>query len=133
MGNGGGKPACVRLTDRIGVGVLTRLLPRDLVDDVIAEAGRREQRRRLLPARVVVYYVLALCLFFGEGYEEVMRRLVGGLQFMSSWNAEWTVPTTGAICQARQRLERSRCGCCLTGWRCRWPGPRPRVPGWPGG
>ncbi len=104
MGNGGGKPACVRLTDRIGVGVLTRLLPRDLVDDVIAEAGRREQRRRLLPARVVVYYVLALCLFFGEGYEEVMRRLVGGLQFMSSWNAEWTVPTTGAICQARQRL-----------------------------
>jgi len=99
-----GKPGQVRLTDRIGIGVLTRLLPRDLVDEVIAEAGRREQRRRLLPARVVVYYVLALCLFFGEGYEEVMRRLVGGLQFMRSWGAEWTVPTTGAICQARQRL-----------------------------
>ncbi|HYA53566.1 MAG TPA: IS4 family transposase [Streptosporangiaceae bacterium] len=107
MGTGdsaAGKPGQVRLTDRIGIGVLTRLLPRDLVDEVIAEAGRREQRRRLLPARVVVYYVLALCLFFGEGYEEVMRRLVGGLQFMNSWSAEWTVPTTGAICQARQRL-----------------------------
>jgi hypothetical protein len=84
--------------------VLTRLLPRDLVDEVIAGAGRREQRRRLLPARVVVYYVLALCLFFDEGYEEVMRRLAGGLRFMSSWCTEWTVPTTGAICQARQRL-----------------------------
>ena len=107
MGTGdstAGKPGQVRLTDRIGIGVLTRLLPRDLVDEVIAEAGRREQRRRLLPARVVVYYVLALCLFFGEGYEEVMRRLVGGLQFMNSWSTEWTVPTTGAICQARQRL-----------------------------
>jgi hypothetical protein len=107
MGNGNsaaGKPGRVRLTDRIGIGVLTRLLPRDLVDEVIAEAGRREQRRRLLPARVVVYYVLALCLFFGEGYEEVMRRLVGGLVFMGSGRTEWGVPTTGAICQARQRL-----------------------------
>jgi hypothetical protein len=96
--------AGVRLTDRIGIGVLTRLLPRDLVDEVIAEAGRREQRRRLLPARVVVYYVLALCLFFDDGYEEVMRRLVGGLQFMSSWSTQWNVPTTGALPQARQRL-----------------------------
>ena len=76
MGNGegtAGNPGQVRLTDRIGIGVLTRLVPRDLVDEVIAEAGRQEQRQRLLPARVVVYYVLALCLFFGEGYEEVMR------------------------------------------------------------
>jgi hypothetical protein len=108
MGNGSrSKPSestGIRLTDRIEIGVLTRLLPRDLVDEVIAETGRREQRRRLLPARVVVYYVLALCLFFDEGYEEVMRRLAGGLRFMSSWCAEWAVPTTGAICQARQRL-----------------------------
>jgi hypothetical protein len=49
------------LTDRIGIGVLTRLVSRDLVDEVLAETGRVEQRRRLLPARVVVYYVLAAC------------------------------------------------------------------------
>jgi hypothetical protein len=72
----------VALTDRIGVGVLTRLIDRDLVDEVLAETGRVEQRRRLLPARVVVYYVLALCLFFGDAYEEVMRKLVGGLQWL---------------------------------------------------
>ncbi|MEU9851195.1 transposase domain-containing protein, partial [Streptomyces sp. NPDC047985] len=33
-----------------------------------AECGRREQRSRLLPARVVVYFVLAMCLFSGQGY-----------------------------------------------------------------
>ena len=55
-----------RLTDRIGAGVLTRLIDRDLVDDVLAETGRTQQRSRLLPARVVVYYVLGLCRFFGE-------------------------------------------------------------------
>jgi hypothetical protein len=63
-----------------------------------------ERRSRLLPARVVVYYVLALCLFFGDAYEEVMRLLVAGLLFTGSWQKDWQVPTTGAIAQARQRL-----------------------------
>ncbi|WP_326709949.1 IS4 family transposase [Streptomyces sp. NBC_01474] len=94
----------VRLTDRVGVGVLTRLVDRDLVDEVLAETRRTEKRSRLLPARVVVYYVLALCLFFGESYEEVMRLLVNGLRFLGTWRKDWTVPTTGAISQARRRL-----------------------------
>lgn len=88
----------------IGIGVLTRLLNRDLVDEVLAETGRREQRVRLLPARVVVYYVLALTLFYGDAYEEVMRKLVAGLRFTRTWRGEWKVPTTGAIAQARARL-----------------------------
>jgi len=96
--------AGVRLTDRISVGVLTRLFPRDLVDEVIGQAGRRERRSRLLPAHVVVYFVLGLALYFGEAYEEVMRRLVGGLRFLRNWSGEWTVPTTSAMSQARVRL-----------------------------
>src|ERR1039457_2580876 len=84
-----------RLTERIGVGVLTRLIDRDLVDDVLAETRRTEQRSRLLPARVVVYYVLGLCLFFGEAYEEVMRLLVAGLGFTGGWQKDWQGPTTG--------------------------------------
>lgn len=92
------------MTDAIGIGVLTRLLDRDLVDEVVAAAHRREKRSRLLPARVVVYYVLALCLFFGESYEEVMRKLTHGLRSVGSWRKEWTIPTTGAISKARIRL-----------------------------
>lgn len=92
------------MTDVVGVGVLTRVVDRDLVDEVIAATGRKEQRSRLLPARVVVYYVLALCLFFGDGYEEVMRKLVQGLRGLGSWRREWKVPTTGAISKARARL-----------------------------
>lgn len=61
-------------------------------------------RSRLLPARVVVYYVLAMCLFSGQGYEEVMRLLVGGLEWMSRWRRVWTVPSTAAITKARARL-----------------------------
>lgn len=92
-----------RLTDRIGVGVLTRVVPRDLVNEVLAETRRREKRSRLLPAHVVVYFVMAMAVF-RDGYEEVMRRLTGGLQFMRAWSQDWSVPTTGAISQARERL-----------------------------
>jgi hypothetical protein len=93
-----------RFTDGISVGVLTRLFHRDLIDEVLAETGRRELRSRLLPARVVLYYTLAMCLFFEDGYEEVMRKLVNGLDFLGSWSSSWRVPTTSAISQARQRL-----------------------------
>jgi hypothetical protein len=93
-----------RLTDRISIGVLARVVPRDVVDEVLVETRRAEQRARLLPARVVVYFTMAMCLFFDEDYEEVMRRLVGTLRWLGSWRAEWKVPTRGAISQARVRL-----------------------------
>lgn len=92
------------LPDLVGVGVLTRLVSRELVDEVVAEAGRREQRARLLPARMVVYFVMGLALFYGDAYEEVMRKLVAGLQTIRIWKRDWRVPTTGALTQARQRL-----------------------------
>jgi hypothetical protein len=49
------------------------VVPRDLVDEVLNATGKNEQRKRLLPARVVVYYVLALTLFYGDAYEEVLH------------------------------------------------------------
>ena len=39
-----------RLSDLVSVGVLARTFPPDLVDEVIAECGRTEQRSRSLPA-----------------------------------------------------------------------------------
>ena len=92
------------MTDHIAIGVLGGLIHRDIVDDVINECGKCEQRSRLLPAHVVVYYVLALNLFFGEAYEEVMRQLVNGLRFLGNWRDNWKLPTTSALSQARTRL-----------------------------
>ncbi|MEU9115648.1 IS4 family transposase [Streptomyces sp. NPDC048483] len=93
-----------RLSDRIALGMLTRAFPPELVDEVVAECGRAERRHRLLPARVVVYFVLAMCLFSGQGYEEVARLLTHGLQRMGRWKGTWRVPTTAAIGRARLRL-----------------------------
>jgi Insertion element 4 transposase N-terminal/Transposase DDE domain len=93
-----------RLTDHVALGVLTRTFPPGLVDAVIAESGRGQRRSRLMPSRLVVYYVLAMALFSSAGYEEVMRHLVEGLSWESGWRQGWTVPSQPAISQARARL-----------------------------
>src|SRR5664280_1409346 len=93
-----------RLSDHISIGVLTRVFPSDVVDKVIAQAGRVEKRQRLLPARVVVYYVLGLALFNDCAYEEVMRMLVEGLSWSDGWATAWNVPTKAALFKARSRL-----------------------------
>jgi hypothetical protein len=51
------------------------------VDAAIDEAGAREQRVRLLTARLMVYFTLALWLFRGRnsGYGQVMTKLADGL------------------------------------------------------
>ena len=92
-----------RLTDHLSIGVLTKTVPRYLVDEVLAETGKKEKRSRLLPAHVVVYFVMALALF-RDGYDEVLRALVHGLRFARTWSNAWQVPTPGAISQARVRL-----------------------------
>jgi hypothetical protein len=97
-------PVEPRLSDRIAIGVLTSTFPPELVDRVVAEAGRTQQRERLLPARVVVWLVLAMALFSGQAYEEVARLLAGGLGWARRWQQWFRVPSTPAIAKARARL-----------------------------
>jgi hypothetical protein len=103
-------PSPPPITDRIALGALTDTFPPELVDRVIAQTGRAEQRRRLLPARVVVYFVLALALYSHAAYEEVMRCLVEGLGWAvrarrgrRTW-PYWHVPGASALAEARERL-----------------------------
>lgn len=93
-----------RLSDHISLGVLTRVFPAQVIDEVLAACGRLERRHRLLPARVVVYYVLGLALFSSSSYEEVMRMLVSGHSWAQGWAQQWTVPSKAALFQARKRL-----------------------------
>src|SRR6266545_2149648 len=98
------KPPVTPPVGWIAIGVLTRTFPPELVDRVIAKTGRGEQRQQLLPARVVVYYTLAMCLFAHVGYEEVMRLLAEGLAWARPWRGAWQVPDKSSIARARARL-----------------------------
>ena len=67
-----------RLSDLVSVGVLTRVFPPELVDEVIAEAGRTEQRHRSLPARVMAYFAMGMALYSEGSYEDVLALLTDG-------------------------------------------------------
>src|SRR3954470_18947819 len=89
------------------LGVLTAQIGPALVDEVVAAAGATQRRVRLLPARAVVYFVLALCLFSGAdaagppGYRSVARSLTTGLRQLPN---ALKVPSSPALSRARQRL-----------------------------
>jgi hypothetical protein len=61
------------------LGELTQVVPFELVDAVPAQAGRTERRVRVLPSRVGVYFLLAMCLFPQVGYRLVWAKMVAGL------------------------------------------------------
>ncbi|WP_181809537.1 IS4 family transposase [Streptomyces shenzhenensis] len=61
------------------LGELTQVIDSQLVDAVLEETGSRERRVRLLPARVVVYFVLALTFFERSSYQAVWDKLCAGL------------------------------------------------------
>src|SRR5450432_1696237 len=91
------------LGDRVSVGLLARAFPRATVEEVVEVAGAREQRTRMLPSWLVVYYVLALALFMDMGGGRVMRKLAGTL----SWAARGVtvvLPSEEALSRARTRL-----------------------------
>ena len=93
-----------RLSDLVSVGLLTRVFPAELVDQVIADAGRTEQRNRSLPARVMAYFSIGMALHSEGSYEDVFAQLTDGLAWSSGWAASWSPPSKSAIFQARSRL-----------------------------
>lgn len=112
------------LPDRVSVGSLTKAFPPELVDRVVAVTDTRELRRRLLPARLTVYFVLALWLFRGRncGYARVLSKLVDALYHRcrgqqlldgvldpEGWveagaGRRWRPPNISSLARARARL-----------------------------
>jgi len=81
------------------LGELTQQVPFELVDAALAATGRIQSRLRALPARVVVYLLVAGCLFAELGYVQVWQRLCAGLDGLPL-----ATPTASALTQARRRL-----------------------------
>lgn len=81
------------------LGELTQIVPFEMVDSVLADAGAVQARLRDLPSRVVVYLLLAAALFEGLGYGQVWHRLVAGLRPLAVAD-----PSRSGLLQARRRV-----------------------------
>lgn len=81
------------------LGELTQLAPFEMIDEALAATRATQSRLRDLPSRVVVYLLLAACLFPEVGYCGVWRKLTAGLTGIPT-----ATPTAGAMAQARRRV-----------------------------
>ena len=81
------------------LGELTQLVPFEMVDEALAQTRAVQRRVRDLPSRVVVYLLLAACLFPELGYAGVWGKLTAGLEGLPV-----AAPTAGALAQARRRV-----------------------------
>jgi hypothetical protein len=81
------------------LGALTQIVPFEMVDTVLAETRRVQQRVRDLPSRVVVYLLLAAALFAECGYRQVWTRMVAGLDGLPV-----AAPSAAGLAAARRRI-----------------------------
>jgi hypothetical protein len=97
-------PNGTRISDHVTLGVLTTAVPAGLIDTVLAETGRQSRRQRRLPARLVVYYVMALALYAQASYGEVLRCLLEGVRWLRLGGTDPALAGKSAITRARARL-----------------------------
>ena len=93
-----------RLSDLVSVGVLTRTFPPEVIDEVVAAAGRTELRSRSLPARTMAYFAIGMALHSEGSYEDIMSLLTDGLAWATHEVEPQKLPSKSAIFQARDRL-----------------------------
>lgn len=81
------------------LGELTRVVPFELADAVLEETGALQRRLRLLPSRVGVCFLLAMCLFPQPGYRGIWGRLTAALDGLGL-----SAPSPKALRDLRRRI-----------------------------
>lgn len=97
-------PEGIRLSDHISLGVIVQFFPMERVKEILEESGRKSKRHRLLPAQVMVYYVIALALYMQVSYGEVLRCLIEGLDWLGIPVTKVRNVGRSSISEARFRL-----------------------------
>ena len=93
-----------RLADYLTVGFLAFNCPLDKVRNALIQCGVQTKRQRDLPREVLVYFVMAMCLYPRVAYEEVMRLVIEGLRRVYGDEVSEAEVTKAAISQGRTRL-----------------------------
>lgn len=94
----------VKLTELISLGALARIIPAAAVDKALETHGGKEKRSRLLPARVMIYYMILMTIYSHVGYQEILHVMVEGFKALFKDLKGWNVPNKSAVTHARARV-----------------------------
>ena len=93
-----------RFSDTISLAVISRFIPCDKIHNVLDHSNKNTKRSRLLPAHLMIYYIIALGFYYESSSRDVLRFLLGSLRDLLPNGS--TIPTAckSAISQARTRI-----------------------------
>jgi transposase IS4-like protein/DDE family transposase len=93
-----------RVLSQIGLGMLGVWVSPGLVDDALGVTDRDERRFRVLPSRLGVYFLLALCLLRTKSYSAVIRTMTSA-DIAARWRGLGrALPSTTALSKMRDRI-----------------------------
>jgi hypothetical protein len=97
-------PGGARLADYLTVGYLALNCSLGQVKEALATCGVQTRVRRDMPREVLVYFVMAMCLYPRVAYEGVFRLVIEGLRRIYGDQVRDAQVSKAAISQGRARL-----------------------------
>jgi DDE family transposase/transposase IS4-like protein len=92
-----------KLCQHVALEVFQDLYPVERICEILSDSHRWEQRERALNMVVMMYLVMALCLFPRHNQVEVLEELAEGYRYV--WpHQQVSIPTAGALCYRRRQL-----------------------------
>jgi hypothetical protein len=93
-----------RFSDTISFAVISKFIPCNEIQRVLKLSDKNTQRNRLLPAHIMIYYIIALGFYFESSSREVLRFLLGSLRDLLPNGSTILTACKSAISQARTRI-----------------------------
>lgn len=93
-----------RFSDTISFAVISRFIPCDKILSVLDSSNKGTKRSRLLPAHIMIYYIIALGFYFESSSRDVLRFLLGSLRDLLPEGSSIPTACKSAISQARTRI-----------------------------
>ena len=92
------------VADAVNFECLAKVFPEREINKILKQTGKASKKVRALPAHVMVFYVIAMTLFMGLPYRDVLRELLEGWNGLLKRKTKLKPPSKGSICKARIRL-----------------------------
>jgi hypothetical protein len=69
-----------RYSDTISFAVISRFIPCEKINSILEISNKSSKRNRLLPAYIMIYYIIALGFYVESSSRDVLRFLLGSLR-----------------------------------------------------
>jgi hypothetical protein len=88
----------------LSLGYLCMVYPRSMIDEVLQSLNKGSERIRLLPAELVVYFIIAMCFWREPRQDKILKIITETVNYIIQGKAVTVYPSCAAISKAKTKL-----------------------------